>query len=504
MKTTLLAASLALALAACQQAPGGRCDGDADCATGLHCSNGVCLSDARQAPVGQSCYVDRDCVAWADCVANQCLLAPGSCDGAADCQPWQACNAAHACETESGGCASDADCAGWQDCDTSSWRCETAPGFCADDGGCEAWEDCGTDHLCALAPNACAVDTDCDAWEDCGVDHLCALTPGMCGSGADCDPWQSCDASHLCVDDPLDVSDVVVTGGFGASLGAYGFAPVDAPSAARWDTTLHLLAASISPAGDLVYATETNLVWEVRRFTPDPLRWDPDLARWTAPLDPQANDAVLAATGPDCFSIHQFVLQASSGALLHECPGELLGPTSWRDETGTERVAGGRVVAWTAGGLMLWMASDSVLRPTHVLDASGTPTPITGLPAGAIQHARVLGEGFRVAFLPDADPSRPESWTIAADGTVAYEGRFAAPPAGTAPSFLWQDGALDGAGRLVQHDWLNEVVVRRPLEPGASETVRTNAVPAGFNDTAAIPFQPYLRTDASTMVVAGP
>jgi hypothetical protein len=503
MNRTLLAASLALALAACQQAPGGRCDVDADCAAGQHCSNGLCLGDGRQ-PIGQSCYVDRDCVAWADCVQNQCLLTPGACGTAADCQPWQACSAAHSCETAPGGCAAEADCAAWQDCDTSVWRCETAPGFCADGSGCAAWEDCGTDHLCALAPNACLADGDCDAWEDCGADHFCALAAGMCASSADCEnPWQSCDASHVCADEPVDASDVVVTGGFG-SLGVTGFAPVDAPAAVRWDTTIQVLAASLSPAGDFVYATEAGLVWEVRRLVPDPLRWDADLARWTAPLDPQANDDVLAASSPDCFSIHQLVLQASSGALLYECPGELLGPTSWRDETGTERVAGGRVVAWTAGGLMLWMASDSVLRPTHVLDAAGTPTPVTGLPAGAIQHARVLGEAFRVAFLPDADPSRPESWTIAAGGAAAYEGTFAEAPAGTSPSPLWQDGALDGSGRLVQHDWVNGLVVRRPLEPAASETVRTNAAPDGSNDPTAVPFLPHLTTDASTMVVTGP
>jgi hypothetical protein len=204
MKTNrgLLSASVALLLAACQQAPGGRCEADADCTTGQHCSNGLCLSDIRQAPVGQSCYVDKDCVAWADCVQNQCLLSPGACGTTTDCQPWQACGAGHACETVPGGCANEADCAAWQDCNTSTWRCDAAPGFCADDSVCAAWQECGTDHRCAAAPGSCAADPDCETWQSCDVGaHACIAASGRCGVNGDCETWQYCDvAAHQCLD----------------------------------------------------------------------------------------------------------------------------------------------------------------------------------------------------------------------------------------------------------------------------------------------------------------
>ncbi len=151
------------------------------------------------------------------------------------------------------------------------------------------------------------------------------------------------------------------------------------------------------------------------------------------------------------------------------------------------------MLGWYAGGN---------INGNAVFDPSGVSTPITGLPWGGVQAVRVVPTGFRIAFNPSFGPARQESWIIGKDGVATLEGTFAAAPANTVPSTLWGYGALDAAGNLFEIDWVHDLVVRRPLEPGLSTTVYTGVTPAGFNDIRAKPFQPYLRNPH--LLVTGP
>jgi hypothetical protein len=168
-----------------------------------------------------------------------------------------------------------------------------------------------------------------------------------------------------------------------------------------------------------------------------------------------------------------------------------------------------RVLAWTEDGYMLGQAYYyDVTNSDSVLDPSGNPMPIVGLPAGDILTSRVHPSGFRVYFrTSDSDghggtiPPVDQSWLIGKDGVATLEGTFADPPPDTRPSYLWGDSRLDADGVLYQFDAVDSLIVRRPLAPGASSVAYTGDRPAGYNDAYAVPFRPYL-TDGGAFVTA--
>ncbi len=500
---------------------GGDCEGWQECTAGHLCATapGFCAMDA-DCTAWQDCgMVDHvctltpgmcgtgtDCETWQECSpANVCATAPAHCADAGECAVWEVCNASHVCENGPGYCASSAECASWQECDALH-ACILAPGYCADDAGCAAWETCPpATHVCALLPGACGTASDCQEWETCDPGHACALDVGRCTSASDCASWQLCDSAHVCVDEQLDPAGVIVTGEFQGSdypvYGLTGFAPIDAPTHARWVLGASgVLSSSIDPSGNLDYLVLEAGGETIRRFVPDPLRWDP-FQYWSAPLAPFDNDPVLVTHSTACPRIGKFILQAGTGAILYRCVYST--PEGFYDEGGTLRMiaqgSGDDVLAWTAGGFMLGLNDSSPV----VIDPAGVATLVTGLPRGFIAEARAEGTGFRVAYyVYNFGEDSLESWIVGADAVATREGTFAAAPLGIAPS---GDIALDPAGNVFSLDGFVGVVVKRPLEPGVSTVVYEENVPPGANDSRTVPFQPYLTVSAGfSALVTGP
>lgn len=479
----------------------GRCNSTLDCQEWEACdgTNTCVLASGR-------CTPTDGCQPWQSCGTDHlCALTPGMCGTGADCASWDLCDGTYTCVHGPGYCGSDPDCATWQTCDTSVHACVTGVGFCTDAGGCAVWETCGTiDHLCAVAAGRCADATNCATWETCGTDYVCALSPGRCVTTQDCAPGLICDgAAHTCVDEPLAQTDLLIVGGFdGAWLGVGGFARLDSPTQPHFAIGWFDMGY-IDPSGAFVYSATAPGHQGIFKFVPDALRWDTSFNAWTGPIDPLDNDPVLLTISAQCPSVtwSEFVMQAGTGALLFNCQS-YYPPYRWVDESGTLRVTSHRILAWNADGYMLGQRYYyDVTNSDSVLDPAGTPTAIVGLPAGGIVAVRVHPSGFRVCYRTDTDPVVHQSWLIGTDGVATLEGTFADAPPATQPSDFWGEIKLDSDGTLYQADWVNNLIVRRPLVPGVSSVPYDGARPAGYNDNAAVPFNPYL-TDGSAFVTS--
>jgi len=460
----------------------GRCSSAADCAAGR-----ACLGDHTC-----SCLGAGDCGAWQVCSGGgTCQNAPGRCAVGADCKAWETCDGTHTCALLPGRCGTVADCGSWEVCDGTN-TCAAAPGHCETVGtsiGCQRWETCGADHVCAPLPGRCGSDADCAAWESCTT-NFCVMPPGRCVSNSDCPAGQTCDEGYVCGFGAFDPDGVIVRGGFPVTVPTVGaVAPVGSPTTPRLD--VYPEYGVIRPDGRLVYLNNRYYpIREFRVFGQDALVWNDNSLNWEEPTDLLSNDDVfLTVSDSECFSLLEppFVLQAGTGVLLYGC-FETVGKIYYRDAANTVRVEVEAAFAWTESGYLL---GGVVHMPTTVIDPGGAQTQVTGLPSGIIECARVTGDHFRVALVPDADPTRVESWTISLDGVATHEGTFAAMPAGFAHPYHagsdWHDAALDANGVLYAAAETTSgvylrAVVRRPLAPEASSVVQTGEVPPGYDE----------------------
>lgn len=419
------------------------------------------------------------------------LSPPGECAVTADCELGLTCQLG-VCV----GCSGDAACGSWQAC-SATRRCISRAGFCSAASECQAWQDCGADHTCANRPGECGTGADCGGWEQC-TDHRCVALPGRCSGQADCAWYEGCRADHTCGRPGFDPAAVALWGTLDpAACGRRAVAPVDHADEARvgFDCATAGAPAMIGPDGDLYYSTGPAAQRGVARFEPDVPTFS---GGWQLPAAPLANDAVVVAAGACAGAgVDHWLLQAGSGDVLWACPAA--GGYEYRDAGGALRFSGARVLAWTAGGLRLTVDAAGF----RVVDAGGTARDVVGLgPAAVVLGARTRGEAFWV--VDGAGFGAPRRYLVDAAGIAAYEGAYAALPAGVALEASAEGAAaIDGAGRLLQRagDGAAGVVVRRPLAPAAAEVAYREAdAPAGANDLSAAAFRPWVLLRSGPLV----
>jgi hypothetical protein len=429
MRRLALALPLAL-LAACTQDPPGRCDQDLDCLPGQICTDGLCLPLVTDHQIGSLCARDTDCVAWGECLSRVCELRPGACEIDGHCDGWEVCTD-HACTLAPNGCPDEASCQEWQDC--VAYRCETAPGRCVDEAGCEAWQDCGTDHFCATAPGFCATTADCHVPQVCDAGHVCfdpdpgvvpdpdgvllfgTVHPGTCARGA---------IANLAAPDRPLVGSAACNSGGGAFIG---------------------------PAGEIVYLDDGSGEWKIRTFVRDSFRWDDVLQQWEYPAAPAANDGVVSTPACDGKQITGWVMQGGTGSVLYAC-----GTLDYFDGAGAPATTGWTLHAWNANGLKL---ASAAAPPPVLLDAAGSPTAVTGLPAERLSAWRTHLDGFRVVLFTAATEARG-LYEVASTGVASLVATYAPAPGGfveTTPYTLAANGDLYVVGTV---DGISDVVVR--------------------------------------------
>jgi len=474
-----LALLSALGVAGCRLAPEGSCAADADCRPGRHCAEDVCVPDGRS-DLYAGCVVDRDCDPFAECSRGLCLLLPGRCADSLDCQVWESCDAT-ACTPLPGRCTTLDDCAAWEICVAAASPSTTPP---------------LPEHRCALVPGRCVASTDCAAWQQCAASHFCETAAGACAVQDDCPPDRVCQA-NACVAQPappaLDPAQVHLVGTVAEGTpGRAAIAPLGSPAS----KLVGLAAADVAcgerlaPGGGVLVGRGAGLATLVS----DPFTWSAGTARWTYPATPAAND--VAVPPPAGCALTSVVLQAGTGARLFECA-----PLDWWDAAGTTIVSGHALLAWNGGGMKLAGALDMAVPPV-LLDASGAPVPVVGIPAGRVVAWRADGPGFRVVVAAGAagDYSDLAVWTVDAAGTATLVGALPALPAAAASVDV---PLLDQAGAVYQLGLGatgNGLVVKRVPGPGPAVVAYDEAtLPAGTTLLDA-----PVRVDASSCLVTGP
>jgi hypothetical protein len=416
MSRALLLVSTLAAFAACKLAPSGRCSDDAQCASGLRCSGGVCVGSPLQ-DVGGACTASSDCVSWATCETGICVLAPGACLAAVDCPVFATC----------------------------------------------------TDHACVLLSGRCSADADCPSWSTCNVKtNACTLAAGRCGTDADCPLFQVCGGDHTCSGTALDPAGVALFGTLGDPSGATGGA-CDSAVAALTDPARPAVGfgcatvdARIAPNGTIVFRDGTT-AQKLRRLVRDALTWDATQGRWLYPSAPLTNDASIAT--PACTGVIQrWTMKAGTGDVLHSCDG-----ATWYDASGAARFTEPAGFA-----LLSWNGSDAKLvgggTAFAVVDATGNRVDVALSPGVAwdTSVARANGTGFWLALLATASGAG-ELWLVGGDG--------AATLAGVYPAYAGIPGAppvLDAAGALYASFATGTgsgIVVRRAPGAAVPETV---------------------------------
>jgi hypothetical protein len=473
MKRTLpVAALLALALA-CKLEPGGRCTGDADCQPGLRCgAAGLCVVDSGK-DLGASCQLDRDCVAWGTCQQNVCVLAAGGCVTAGDCPAWRTCTN-HACVPIPGKCGWNPDCASWQVCNAPTYTCIPATGRCT---------------------SVASAAKDCQSWQTCDGQNTCVPKPGRCASDAGCAAPDRC-IGNVC--QPTFIQDsVVLWGTLDASApSTVAIAALGAPDHPLVGVPAGVSAgkgAYLGPAGDVYYVETVAAADAVRRLVADPFTWS--ATAWAYPATPDANDgtptlhACAASLG-----VSSWIMKAgSAGALYRSCGG-----SDWYDAS--DKVAltlpsGYELLAWDENDVRLARDGAPAL---HVLDATGTVVPVTGLAlaAGATVDAwrTRAGGGFWVAIGGGAGGEA--LWSLDATGTATSLGTYPAlPPAATGGVGF----ALDRAGALYELGGTggHAAVVMRVVSPASSAIVYEDT---GATDWAASPAKWFVGGTGARLV----
>ena len=261
----------------------------------------------------------------------------------------------------------------------------------------------------------------------------------------------------------------------------------------------------IDPSGAFVYSATAPGHQGIFKFVPDALRWDTSFNAWTGPIDPLDNDPVLLTISAQCPSVtwSEFVMQAGTGALLFNCQS-YYPPYRWVDESGTLRVTSHRILAWNADGYMLGQRyvlrrDQQRLRPRP----GGHPHGHRG-PSGG-WHRRGPRPSVGVpGLLQDRHRSRGAPELAHRDGRRGHAGGHLCGRAPRRPQpsdFSAAKSSSTRTERSIRPTGLNNLIVRRPLVPGVSSVPYDGARPAGYNDNAAVPFNPYL-TDGSAFVTS--
>jgi hypothetical protein len=361
-----------------------------------------------------------------------------------------------------GRCAQDVECLAGQIC--TDGLClpimtdHQIGSLCARDSDCVAWGEC-LSRTCTLRPGSCEVDGDCASWQVCDLGpHTCATAPGFCATTDDCHVPQECDAEHVCFDpDPgvaVDPDGVLLFGTVHpGTCGRGAISTLAAPDAPMVGAAACNSGggAYVGPTGQIVYLDDGNAEWRLRTFVRDSFRWDDVLGQWEYPAAPAANDGVLSTPACDGQPITGWVMQAGTGAVLYAC-----GTLDYFDATGAPATTGWTLRAWNANGLKL---ASAATPPPVLLDAAGSPTDVTGLPAERLSAWRTHLDGFRVVMFTATSEAR-DLYEVGSTGAATLVTPYAPAPVGfveTASYTLAANGDLYVVGTV---DGISDVVVR--------------------------------------------
>lgn len=193
------------------------------------------------------------------------------------------------------------------------------------------------------------------------------------------------------------------------------------------------------------------------------------VSRDTYPSMPDANDDILPTPPCDPDSNRLVAFRVSlDGDVVHQCANGI-----WHDAEGNNLTTG-REEIFVAG------TNGNVLRDDGIQNlASGTLSPVTGLPDGKPLAVRAQEDGFWVVVPGSGAANEPELWHVNFDGISTLVGAYPPPPAGllassTGGPYLPQPTVvLGGSGDLWQMaqdqaNPLGDAIIRRGID-GVSE-----------------------------------
>lgn len=214
---------------------------------------------------------------------------------------------------------------------------------------------------------------------------------------------------------------------------------------------------------------------ELREFHCDGCpQWYPPLS---IPVGWLQNDSLVDT--PPCSGIldfHRFAVGVT-GEVIHRCV------STWYDADGNELPLTapfpGRIEVLSLGYDDKALTENTLVYSiVDVVD--GTSTPVTGLPRGQIQSARVSSpDSFWVTFADAPASTTMELWSISHDGVATKLGEFPTAPAGVSGTTTYgglRDSRLDANGHLFSIGFQDgdHLVLRRTIA-GDVEVVYTEA-----------------------------
>jgi Cys-rich repeat protein len=176
------------------------CSSNADCAEGLKCEGGKCISSVIQdivVPPG-GCKTEGDCKEGMNCAAGVCVAQiKVGCAADADCGEGKSCTNGICVGKANVGCVADADCGEGKSCSN---------GICEDQikADCVANADCGADKSCANGicvekiKVACVADVDCGEGKSCSNGICVEKIKVACVADVDCGQGEVC-SEGLCI-----------------------------------------------------------------------------------------------------------------------------------------------------------------------------------------------------------------------------------------------------------------------------------------------------------------
>jgi hypothetical protein len=166
------------------------CQSDQECVGSQVCTKGVCAEPAELDASGSlpqvlpftNCRLNSDCAEGLRCAAGSCI---SECLSERDCLPGEACDAGVCREIVEADCQNDDECQPTgASCVEGQCRCD-----CHADVDCAAGESCAGCVCHAPPPPECSGPSDCAVGEQC-VDGSCACA---CVEDRDCPRGQTCD-----------------------------------------------------------------------------------------------------------------------------------------------------------------------------------------------------------------------------------------------------------------------------------------------------------------------
>jgi Cys-rich repeat protein len=165
---------------ACQSSTGTACTTDAQCLNGQTCQSGVCK------PKTLGCTSDSQCPTGQTCQSGACKAAGTPCSTDAQCLNGQTCQSG-VCKPKTLGCTSDSQCPTGQTC--QSGACKAAGTPCSTDAQCLNGQTCQS-GVCKPKTLGCTSDSQCPTGQTC--------QSGACKAPAGCTSDSQCPLGNRC------------------------------------------------------------------------------------------------------------------------------------------------------------------------------------------------------------------------------------------------------------------------------------------------------------------